>query len=76
MTSHSASRVEALVGLHSHCILDGEAVACDDKGMPCFDRLRRRRHDEAVFLYPTLLGQHSARSWKRGCHGRFRRKLP
>jgi len=23
----------------------------DDKGMPCFDRLRRRRHDEAVFLY-------------------------
>jgi ATP-dependent DNA ligase len=44
--------VEALVGLHSHsCILDGEAVACDDKGMPCFDRLRRRRHDEAVFLY-------------------------
>jgi bifunctional non-homologous end joining protein LigD len=48
MTSHSASRF----GLHSHsCILDGEAVACDDKGMPCFDRLRRRRHDEAVFLY-------------------------
>jgi ATP-dependent DNA ligase len=44
--------VEALVGLHSHsCILDGEAVACDDKSMPCFDRLRRRRHDEAVFLY-------------------------
>ena len=35
--------VAALVGLHSHsCILDGEAVACDDKGMPCFDRLRRR----------------------------------
>jgi bifunctional non-homologous end joining protein LigD len=44
--------VAALVGLHSHsCILDGEAVACDDKGIPCFDRLRRRRHDEAVFLY-------------------------
>jgi bifunctional non-homologous end joining protein LigD len=36
--------------LHS-CILDGEAVACDDNGVPCFDRLRRRSHDGAVFLY-------------------------
>jgi bifunctional non-homologous end joining protein LigD len=33
------------------CILDGEAVACDDTGAPCFDRLGHRRHDEAVFLY-------------------------
>ena len=42
--------VEALVGLHSRsCILDGEAAACDDNGMACFDRLRYRRHD--VFLY-------------------------
>jgi bifunctional non-homologous end joining protein LigD len=44
--------VEALVGLGSRsAILDGEAVACDDNGMPSFDRLRHRRHDEAVFLY-------------------------
>ena len=44
--------VEALVGLRSRSvILDGEAVACDDNGMPSFDRLRHRRHDEAVFLY-------------------------
>ena len=44
--------VEALAGLHSRsAILDGEAVACDDNGMPSFDRLRHRQHDSSVFLY-------------------------
>jgi bifunctional non-homologous end joining protein LigD len=44
--------VETLAGLHSHsAILDGEAVACDDDGMPSFDRLRHRQHDSSVFLY-------------------------
>jgi ATP-dependent DNA ligase len=33
------------------CLIDGEAVACDDKGMPSFDRIRYRRHDASVFLY-------------------------
>ena len=33
------------------CLIDGEAVACDDDGMPCFDRLRYRRQDGHVFLY-------------------------
>lgn len=32
-------------------ILDGEAVACDENGMPSFHRLRHRQHDQAVFLY-------------------------
>ena len=26
-------------------------MACDDDGLPSFDRLRYRRHDDAVFLY-------------------------
>lgn len=44
--------VEALAGLRSRSvILDGEAVACDDNGVPSFDRLRRRQHDASVFLY-------------------------
>jgi bifunctional non-homologous end joining protein LigD len=44
--------VEALAGLRSRsCIIDGEAVACDDNGMPSFDRIRYRRHDACVFLY-------------------------
>src|SRR5215211_7732504 len=34
-------------------ILDGEIVAIDDKGMPCFDRLRSRKKDSgfAVVFY-------------------------
>jgi ATP-dependent DNA ligase len=33
------------------CLIDGEAVACDDNGLPVFDRLRYRRADGSVFLY-------------------------
>jgi ATP-dependent DNA ligase len=44
--------VEALKRLRSRsCILDGEAVACGDDGVPSFDRIRYRRHDASVFLY-------------------------
>jgi len=44
--------VEAMSSLRSRsCILDGEAVACDENGLPSFDRIRYRRHDATVFLY-------------------------
>jgi bifunctional non-homologous end joining protein LigD len=45
--------VEALARLRSRsCIIDGEAVACDEKtGIACFDRLQHHRVDETVFLY-------------------------
>jgi bifunctional non-homologous end joining protein LigD len=43
--------VESLARLRSTCIIDGEAVACDDDGMPSFNRIRYRRHDASVFLY-------------------------
>jgi bifunctional non-homologous end joining protein LigD len=33
--------VESVARLRSRsCIIDGEAVACDDNGMPSFDRIR------------------------------------
>jgi ATP-dependent DNA ligase len=32
-------------------LIDGEAVVCDESGMPTFDHLRYRRHDGNVFLY-------------------------
>jgi ATP-dependent DNA ligase len=44
-----ARAVEAL-RLRS-CLIDGEAVACDDEGIAVFERLRQRRHDTDVFLY-------------------------
>ena len=44
--------VETLARLRSHsCIIDGEAVACDDNGVASFDLIRYRRHDDSTFLY-------------------------
>jgi bifunctional non-homologous end joining protein LigD len=44
--------VDALARLRSRsCIVDGEAVCCDDQGVPSFDRIRYRRYDASVFLY-------------------------
>ncbi|MFZ2144431.1 MAG: hypothetical protein WAV78_47190 [Xanthobacteraceae bacterium] len=44
--------VEALAKLRSRsCIIDGEAVACSEDGIACFDHVRYRRHDGRVFLY-------------------------
>jgi bifunctional non-homologous end joining protein LigD len=45
--------VETLARLRSlSCIIEGEAVACDEKtGIACFDRLRHHWVDETVFLY-------------------------
>jgi bifunctional non-homologous end joining protein LigD len=43
---------ETLARLRSRsCIIDGEAVACDDNGVTSFNRVRYRRHDESIFLY-------------------------
>src|SRR5262249_50572977 len=33
------------------CIIDGEAVACDDNGVASFNLIRYRRHDDSTFLY-------------------------
>ena len=44
--------VETLAGLRARsCILDGEAVACDDNGVASFNLIRYRRHDDSTFLY-------------------------
>jgi bifunctional non-homologous end joining protein LigD len=44
--------VETLARLRSHsCIIDGEAVACDDNGVASFNLIRYRRHDDSTFLY-------------------------
>jgi bifunctional non-homologous end joining protein LigD len=44
--------VETLARLRSRsCIIDGEAVACDDNGVASFDLTRYRHHDDCTFLY-------------------------
>jgi bifunctional non-homologous end joining protein LigD len=30
------------------CVVDGEAIACDEKGLSVFEMIRRRQHDNAV----------------------------
>ena len=44
--------VDALPRLRSRsCIIDGEAVACDDNGVASFDLVRYHRHNDRAFLY-------------------------
>ena len=44
--------VERLAHLRSRsCIIDGEAVACDENGVASFDRICHGRHDGDAFLY-------------------------
>jgi ATP-dependent DNA ligase len=33
------------------CLIDGEAVACDDNGVASFDLIRHQRANERTFLY-------------------------
>jgi bifunctional non-homologous end joining protein LigD len=47
------------------CLIDGEAVACDDDGLPVFDRLRYRRQDKHVFLYAFDLLELDGRDLRR-----------
>jgi bifunctional non-homologous end joining protein LigD len=52
MTRRFPLIVDALARLCSRsCIIDGEAVACDDNGLASFERIRYRQHDGDVFLY-------------------------
>src|SRR3954468_13498560 len=56
LTDRFSLIVEALAGLRSRsCIIDGEAVACDERGIAAFDLIRYRRNDACVFLYAFAL---------------------
>jgi bifunctional non-homologous end joining protein LigD len=47
------------------CLIDGEAVACGDDGLPAFDRLRYRRADASVFLFAFDLLELDGRDLRR-----------
>jgi bifunctional non-homologous end joining protein LigD len=57
MTRRFPLIAEALTSLRSRsCIIDGEAVACDDNGLASFERVRYRQHDGAAFDLIELNG--------------------
>src|SRR5262245_33866917 len=47
------------------CLIDGEAVACGDDGLPAFDHLRYRRADGTVFLFAFDLLELDGRDLRR-----------
>ena len=49
LTQRFSLIAEAMAWLPS-CTIDGEAVVCDGTGVPSFDLLRHRLHDDRVFL--------------------------
>jgi bifunctional non-homologous end joining protein LigD len=52
MTRRFPLIVDALARLRLRsCIIDGEAVACDDNGVASFDLIRHQRANESIFLY-------------------------
>jgi bifunctional non-homologous end joining protein LigD len=52
MTHRFPLIAEALTGLRSRsCIIDGEAVACDDNGVASFDLVRHHGANGSIFLY-------------------------
>src|SRR5262245_7296894 len=75
--------VEALARLRSRsCIIDGEAVCCDEDGMPSFHSIRYRRHDASLFLYAfdliaeTICGVIRLRFAKPRSHQSWPRPVP
>jgi bifunctional non-homologous end joining protein LigD len=50
LTNRFPRIVEAMARLSS-CTLDGEAVACDDSGVPSFNLLLHRKRDDQVYLF-------------------------
>jgi hypothetical protein len=58
--------VEAVARLRSlSCIIDGEAVACDDGGIASFDRIRHPHYDDReVTVIAAMASMPSARAAK------------
>ena len=47
------------------CLIDGEAVCCDDKGVAVFAKLRQRRNDRHVLLHAFDLLELDGRDLRR-----------
>ena len=43
------------------CLIDGEVVCCDERGLARFDVLRRRRNEPHAFLFASISSNSTAR---------------
>jgi hypothetical protein len=50
------------------CLIDGEAVCCDEKGGAAFQLLRHRRNEPRAFLYVFDLPELNGTGLRRGTH--------
>jgi bifunctional non-homologous end joining protein LigD len=57
------------------CLIDGEAVCCDDGGLSVFQKLRQRREDRHVFLYAFDLLELNGKDLRREPLGHRKREL-
>jgi bifunctional non-homologous end joining protein LigD len=65
-TDRFPAMISAARSLPASCFLiDGEAVCCDESGVPVFEMLRRRRNDAQVFLCVFDLLQLDGRDLRR-----------
>jgi bifunctional non-homologous end joining protein LigD len=64
LTKRFPQIVKAMARLPA-CMIDGEAVACDNSGVPSFDLLRHRQRDNRVFLYAFDLIELSGKDLRR-----------
>jgi bifunctional non-homologous end joining protein LigD len=64
MTARYPLIVDAMAGL-PYCTIDGEAVACDERGVASFDLLRRGLRDDHVALYAFDLIEQAGRDRRR-----------
>jgi bifunctional non-homologous end joining protein LigD len=64
MTARYPLIVAAMTGL-PYCTIDGEAVACDERGVASFDLLRRGLRDDHVVLYAFDLIEQAGRDRRR-----------
>jgi ATP-dependent DNA ligase len=65
--------VESLARLRSRsCIIDGEAVACDDNGLGSCERIRQHEDGEVVFRHACKMGLEGIVSKRKDSHYRSR----
>jgi bifunctional non-homologous end joining protein LigD len=59
----------AIAGLPARsCVIDGEAIACDERGLSVFDMIRWRQHDAAVTLCAFDLLELDGEDLRRGAN--------